>query len=84
MFGRVPACLAESQQVRPSPCVFGRVPGCSVESLDGLPTHSQKVILANVKQSACLTLGILKSLYPLADFKAVGDGSDLVSILCSY
>jgi hypothetical protein len=26
-----------------------------------------------VKQSACLTLGILKSLYPLAYFNAVGE-----------
>jgi hypothetical protein len=42
------------------------------------------IVLATVKQSACLTLGILKSLYPLADFNVVGDGSDLVSTLCSY
>jgi hypothetical protein len=76
--------MAESLRVRPSPWVFGRVPGCSVESLDSMPTHSRQVILANVEQSTCLTLGILKSLYPLADFNATGDGSDLVSTLCSY
>jgi hypothetical protein len=63
--------------------VFDRVPRCLVESLDGPPTRSQEVILANVKQSACLTLGILKSLFHLADFIAVGDGSDIVSTLCS-
>jgi hypothetical protein len=44
---------------------------CSVESLDGLPTRSREVILANVKESACLTLEILRSLYPLADFNTV-------------
>jgi hypothetical protein len=82
--GRVPACLAEYLRVWPSPCMFDRVPGRSVESLDGLLTRSWEVILANVKQSARLTLEIPKSLYPLVDFNAVGDGSDLVSTLCSY
>jgi hypothetical protein len=67
-----------------SPCMFERVLACSAESLDGLPTHSLEVILTNVNQSTYLTLGILKSLYPLADFNAVGDGSDLVSTLCCY
>jgi hypothetical protein len=64
--------------------VFGRVPECLAESLDGLLTHSREVILTNVKQPTCLTLGILKSLYPLTDFNAVGDGSDLVSTLYTY
>jgi hypothetical protein len=64
--------------------VFGRVPACSAESLDGLLTRSVEVILTNVKQLACLTLKILKSLYSLVDFNAVGDGSNLVSTLCSY
>jgi hypothetical protein len=64
--------------------VFDQVPVCSAESLDGLPTHSREVILTNVKQLACLTIGILMSLYPLTDFNAVGDGSNLVSTLCSY
>jgi hypothetical protein len=71
--------LVECLCVRPSACVFSRVPGCSIESLDDLPTRSREAILTNVKQSACLTLGIVKSLYPLA-----GDGSDLVSTLCNY
>jgi hypothetical protein len=73
--------LAESLSVRASVCVFGRVPACSAESLDGLLTRSVEIILANVKQTPCLTLRILKSLYPLTDFNAVSDGSDLVSTL---
>jgi hypothetical protein len=32
--------------------------------LDGMPTQSWEVILANMKQSTSLTLRILKSLYP--------------------
>jgi hypothetical protein len=42
--------------------------------LDGLPTRSREVILANMIQSASLTLGILKSLYPRASLDEVGDG----------
>jgi hypothetical protein len=42
--------------------------------LDSLPTRSQEIILTNMKQSASLTLGILKSLYPRADLDAVGEG----------
>jgi hypothetical protein len=83
MFGRVPECLTESLSIQPRAYVFNRVPACLAESLDGLPTHSREVILANVKLPACLALGILKSLYPLTDFNAVGDGFDLVSTLCS-
>jgi hypothetical protein len=62
--GQVPACSAKSLRVRPSPYVFGRVSKCSAESLDGQPTRSQEVILANVKQLACLTLGIMKPSTP--------------------
>jgi hypothetical protein len=36
-------------------------------------TRSQEVILANMKQSATLTLGILKSLYLLANLDAMGE-----------
>jgi hypothetical protein len=42
--------------------------------LDSLPTRSREIILTNMKQSASLTLGILKSLYPRADVDAVGEG----------
>jgi hypothetical protein len=42
--------------------------------LDSLLTRSQEIILANMRQSASLTLGILKSLYPRADLDVVGDG----------
>jgi hypothetical protein len=54
---------------------------CSVESLDGLPTRSREVILANVKESACLTLEILRSLYPLADFNTVSVTSRILETL---
>jgi hypothetical protein len=36
---------------------------CTPKMLDSLPTRSQEIILANMKQSASLALGILKSLY---------------------
>jgi hypothetical protein len=42
--------------------------------LESLPTRSQEIILANIKQSASLTLGILKSLYPQVDLDTVGEG----------
>jgi hypothetical protein len=42
--------------------------------LDSLPTRSQEIILANMKQSTSLTLGILKSLYPQADLDVAGEG----------
>jgi hypothetical protein len=42
--------------------------------LDSLPTRSQEIIFANMKQSASLTLRILKSLYPCADLDVVGEG----------
>jgi hypothetical protein len=38
-----------------------------------MQTRSQEVILANMKQSATLTLGILKSLYLLANLDAMGE-----------
>jgi hypothetical protein len=42
--------------------------------LDSLPTMSQEIILANMKQSASLTLSILKSLYPQADLDVADEG----------
>jgi hypothetical protein len=42
--------------------------------LDSLPSRSWEITLSNMKQSASLTLGILKSLYPRADLDAVGQG----------
>jgi hypothetical protein len=42
--------------------------------LDRLPTRSREVILANMRQSVSLTLGILKSLYPGADLDTAGEG----------
>jgi hypothetical protein len=47
---------------------------CAPQMLDSLPTRSREIILANMKQSASLTLGILKSLYPRADLDAAGEG----------
>jgi hypothetical protein len=32
--------------------------------LDGVPTQSREVILANMRKEVSLTLGVLKSLYP--------------------
>jgi hypothetical protein len=37
-------------------------------------TRSREIILSNMRQSASLTLRILKSLYPWADLDAVGEG----------
>jgi hypothetical protein len=48
--------------------------------LDSLPTRSQEIILANMKQSASLTLGILMSLYPRADLDAACEG---FTVTCS-
>jgi hypothetical protein len=42
--------------------------------LDSLSTRYQEIILANMRQLASLTLGILKSLYPWTDLDAVGEG----------
>jgi hypothetical protein len=42
--------------------------------LDSLPMMSQEIILANMRQSASLTIGILKSLYPRADLDVAGEG----------
>jgi hypothetical protein len=44
------------------------------QMLDNLPTRSREITLANMKQSVSLTLGILKSLYPLANLDAAGEG----------
>jgi hypothetical protein len=48
---------------------IARVP----QMLDGLPTRSREVILANMKQSTSLTLRILKSLYPRANLDVAGE-----------
>jgi hypothetical protein len=47
---------------------------CPPQMLDSLPNRSREIILANMGQSASLTLGILKSLYPRADLDMVGEG----------
>jgi hypothetical protein len=49
--------------------------------LDSLPTRSREIILANMRKSASLTLRILKSLYPRADFDVAGVG---FTVTCSY
>jgi hypothetical protein len=55
-------------------------PGKSLSSthtpqmLDSLPNRSREIILANMRQSVSLTLGILKSLYLWADLEAPGEG----------
>jgi hypothetical protein len=48
--------------------------------LDSLPTRSREIILANMRKSASLTLRILKSLYPRADFDVAGVG---FTVTCS-
>jgi hypothetical protein len=42
--------------------------------LDGLPTQSWEVILASMKKSVSLTLGILKSFYPHDNLDVAGEG----------
>jgi hypothetical protein len=42
--------------------------------LESLPTRSQKIIIANMRQSVSLTLGILMSLYPRANLDVAGEG----------
>jgi hypothetical protein len=44
------------------------------QMLDSLPTRSQEIILANMRQSASLTLEILRSLYPRADLDMASEG----------
>jgi hypothetical protein len=44
------------------------------QMLDSLSGRSQEIIFANMRQSASLTLGILKSLYPRADLDVAGEG----------
>jgi hypothetical protein len=51
------------------------------QMLDSLPTQSREIILANMKQSMCLTLEILKSLYPCVNLDAVGEG---FAATCNY
>jgi hypothetical protein len=50
------------------------------QMLDSLSTRSREIILTNMRQSASLTLGILKSLYPRADLDAAGEG---FAVTCS-
>jgi hypothetical protein len=47
---------------------------CAPQMLDNLPSRLWEIILANMKQLASLTLGILKSLYPRADLDTAGEG----------
>jgi hypothetical protein len=42
--------------------------------LDSLLTRSQEIILANMRQSVSLTVGILKSLYPCVDLDTESEG----------
>jgi hypothetical protein len=42
--------------------------------LYSLPTRSQEIILANMRQSMSVTLRILKCLYPQADLDVAGEG----------
>jgi hypothetical protein len=44
------------------------------QMLDSLSSRSWEIILVNMKQSASLTLRILKSLYPRADLDTAGEG----------
>jgi hypothetical protein len=44
------------------------------QMLDILLTRSWEIIVTNMKQSASLTLGILKSLYPWVDLDTAGEG----------
>jgi hypothetical protein len=48
--------------------------------LDSQPTRSRVVILTNMRQSASLTLGILKSLYPQANLGVAVEG---FAVTCS-
>jgi hypothetical protein len=53
---------------------------CTLQMLDSLPIRSRVVILANMRQSGNLTLGILKSLYSQADWDVAGEG---FTVTCS-
>jgi hypothetical protein len=44
------------------------------QMLDSLPSRSREIILANMRQSASLTLGILKSLYSQTNLDAASEG----------
>jgi hypothetical protein len=50
------------------------------QMLHCLPRRSCEIILTNMKQSASLTLGILKSQYPRADLEVAGEG---FTVTCS-
>jgi hypothetical protein len=42
--------------------------------LDILSTHSQEIIISNMRKMSSLTLGILMSLYPWTDMDMVSEG----------
>jgi hypothetical protein len=44
------------------------------QMLDILLSRSREIIVANTRQSASLTLGIMKSLYPRANLDVAGEG----------
>jgi hypothetical protein len=44
------------------------------QMLDSLPIRSREIILANMRHSVTLTLGILQSLYPWANMDMAGEG----------
>jgi hypothetical protein len=46
----------------------------AAQMLVGLSTRSREIVLANMKQSMSLALGILKSLYPRANLDVAGEG----------
>jgi hypothetical protein len=50
------------------------------QMLDIPPSRSREIILANMRQSVSLTLGILKSVYPRANLDMVGEG---FAVTCS-
>jgi hypothetical protein len=50
------------------------------QMLDNLSTRSREIILANMRQSTSLILGILKSLYPRTDLDTAGEG---FAVTCS-
>jgi hypothetical protein len=52
----------------------------ATQILDSLPTRSREIILINMRYSASLTLGILKSLHPQVDLDVTGEG---FSVTCS-
>jgi hypothetical protein len=50
------------------------------QMLENLSSRSREIILTKMKQSASLTLRILKSLYPWANLDAAGEGFTVACI----